>query len=231
MKNMVSKNYSYVVVVLLVSIIFWFYGLSNTQPFDYIVVLQYNNSSNNSQKIKVPNNELPTKWNEKEEVISYVISSDNELNLENKVTNFNGAMDFFSDYFYHPDACQRIADVAKKNNPSISVSAIQQRSQTRLGNQLSNFASGYAIWRDFGILNYMDPEQLKIIGKVFKLPTYEENDDNASYYVWLKGITNFTNFYLIKKNKTLTLNRYILFSYLFYFSGCLKFMDTIKWTT
>ena len=96
------------------------------------------------------------------------------------------SMDFI-DYYYHPDACQRISDVAKKNNPSISVSAIQQPPQGRLGNQLSNFASGYALWRDFGILNYMDPEQLKIIGNVFKLPTYEENDDNARYYVWLKG--------------------------------------------
>ena len=186
LKEFVSKKYSYVDVVLVVGIIFWFYGLSNTQSFDYVVVLNYNNASNNIQKIKVPNNEKPTKSNEKE-VISYVISSDNALNLNNNVNDFNGAMDFFSGYFYHRDACQRISDVVKKNNPSISVSAIQQRSQTRLGNQLSNFASGYAIWRDFGILNYMDPKQLQIIGKVFKLPTYEEKDDNASYYVWLKG--------------------------------------------
>ena len=189
LKNMASKNYSYVVVVLLVAIIFWFYALSDTQSFDYIVVHKATNGSNHGQKIEVPNNEKPTKWKEKEkeEVISYVISSDNEINVENKVTDFNGAMDFFSDYFYHPDACLRISDVVKNNNPSIAVSAIQQRTQTRLGNQLSNFASGYAIWRDFGILNYIDPKQLQILGKVFKLPTYKENDDSASYYVWLKG--------------------------------------------
>ena len=100
---------------------------------------------------------------------------------------FYGLAVDFIDYYYHPDACQRITDVSKKNDPSISASAIQEPQQSRLGNQLSNFASGYALWRDFGILNYMDPEQLKIIGKVFKLPTYEENDDNASYYVWHKG--------------------------------------------
>ena len=62
-----------------------------------------------------------------------------------------------------------------------------QTSQTRLGNQLSNFASGYAIWRDFGILNYMDPEQLRIIGKVFKLPAHDETENDACYYTWLKG--------------------------------------------
>ena len=183
LKNMGSKNYSYVVVVLLVAITFSFYALSNTHSFNHIVVLNNTNSSNHGQKIEVHNNSNPTKFNE-EEVISYVISSDSELNLKNKVTDFNGAIDFISD---HAAACRRISDVVKKNSPSIAVSAIQQQAQARLGNQLSNFASGYAIWRDFGILNYMDPLQLQIIGKVFKLPTYEENYDNASYYVWLKG--------------------------------------------
>ena len=121
------------------------------------------------------------------EVISYVVTGDNEINNENKVTNFNEAIDLFSSYFYHPDACKRIADVAKKNSPSIAVSSIQ-RKQTRLGDQLSNFATGYAIWRDFGILNYMDPKQLSIIGKAFKLPSYDETDNDACYYTWLKGL-------------------------------------------
>ena len=191
LKNMVSKNHSYGIVILLVTIIFWFCGFWDTQSLSHIVVINNKPVWNSGKQIEIVNSEIPIERKEneeKEEVISYLISSDNEINLENKVNNFNGAMDVFSDYFYHRHACQRIADVAKKNNPSISVSAIQQRKQTRLGNQLSNFASGYAIWRDFGILNYMDPDQLKIIGKVFKLPTYEEKDNNAPYYVWLKGL-------------------------------------------
>lgn len=125
--------------------------------------------------------------NDEGEVISYFTTSDNEINNENKVTGLDGAIDLFSGYFYHPVACKRISDVVKKNSSSIAVSAIQ-RKQTRLGDQLSNFATGYAIWRDFGILNYMDPKQLSIIGKAFKLPTYKETDNNACYYTWLKGL-------------------------------------------
>jgi len=175
--------------------VFWFNIGSNKSTFEYIMVINNANTSTNTFDI-VQN--AQTDIGKNEEVISYVISSDNEINDANQVADFNGAMDFFSSYFYHPKACKRVGDVAKKNNPSIAVSSIQ-RSQTRLGNQLSNFASGYAIWRDFGILNYMDPEQLHIIGKAFKLPKYNEEDDNASYYTWFKG--------------------------------CLKFVDTIKWTT
>jgi hypothetical protein len=140
-----------------------------------------------------------TKQNEdaEEEAVSYVITSDNEINNENKVTNFNGAIDLLSSYFYHPVACKRISDVVKKNSASIAVSSIQ-RKQTRLGDQLSNFATGYAIWRDFGILNYMDPKQLSIIGKAFKLPTYDERDNDACYYTWLKGLC----YEIIKKKLT-----------------------------
>ena len=191
-----TKNYSFVVLMLIVALIFWFYGMSITPSFDYTnVELGSNNMlpiNQGSKLISDRNNTLPTNQQttlkEEGQHISYVISSHNEINVENRVNDFNGAMDLFSDYFYHQDSCKRMSDVVKKNNPSIAVSAIQQRTFTRLGNQLSNFASGYAIWRDFGILNYVDPEQLAIIGKVFKLPTYNESDSNASYYVWRKGM-------------------------------------------
>ena len=183
---MLPKNSSWYIFLFLVAVVFWFNIGSNKSTFEYIMVINNANTSTNTFDI-VQNAQTDIGKNEEnEEVISYVISSDNEINDANQVADFNGAMDFFSSYFYHPKACKRIGDVAKKNNPSIAVSSIQ-RSQTRLGNQLSNFASGYAIWRDFGILNYMDPEQLHIIGKAFKLPKYNEEDDNASYYTWFKG--------------------------------------------
>ena len=190
LKKMIRKEASYVVVLLLVAVIFWMNAFSNNRPFDYIVLLNNVNVPQNGFEINKSNTDVQNKSEKKEEkeTISYIISSDNKINTESEVTDFNGAMDFFSNYFYHPIACQRISDVAKNNNPSIVVSAIQQEHQTRLGNQLGNFASGYAIWRDFGILNYMDPEQLHIIGNVFELPKYEETDNDACYHTWLKGL-------------------------------------------
>ena len=169
--------------------VIWTNVFSNNESLAYIELLNNANVTQNNSERKPTYSDLETKRERKqeEEVISYILSSDNEINTENEVTDFNGAIDFFSSYFYHPIACQRISNVYKKNNPSIVVSSIQ-RQQTRLGNQLGNFASGYAIWRDFGILNYMDPEQLHIIGKVFQLPKYEETDNDASYYIWLKGV-------------------------------------------
>ena len=190
LKKMIRKEVSYVVVLLIVAVVFWMNAFSNNRSFDYIVLVNNVNVPQNSAEINKTNIDIENKSERKQEkeVVSYVISSDNKINAENEVTDFNGAMDFFSNYFYHSIACQRISDVGKKNNPSIVVSAIQQPHQTRLGNQLGNFASGYAIWRDFGILNYIDPEQLHIIGNVFELPKYEETDNDACYHTWLKGL-------------------------------------------
>ena len=199
-EKVVQKHYSYLIIFLLVAIVFWFNLLSNEQSGNYNVVLGSASISQKRRASNVINDKIIDNPNsEQEEVISYMISSDHELNKEGKVENFNGAMDFFSGFFYHQDACQRISGVAQNNGPSIAVSAIQQQHQTRLGNQLSNFASGYAIWRDFGILNYLDPEQLHIIGKAFKLPTYDEKDNNATYYKWVKG--NLFNLTLLKTYK------------------------------
>lgn len=188
---MVRKEVSYFIVLLLVAVVIWITVLYNKKYFKYTVLLNNANVPQNNLEIKQSYTDLETKnerkEEEEEEVVSYMLSSDNEINTENEVTDFNGAMELFSSYFYHPVACQRISNVYKKNNPSIAVSSIQ-RQQTRLGNQLGNFASGYAIWRDFGILNYMDPEQLHIIGKVFQLPKYKETDNEACYYTWLKGL-------------------------------------------
>ena len=143
--------------------------------------------SNNDPKLQLLQFDKWRKSNEDEKTedfIPYVVSSDNRTNTLKKQPGY------VSGSFCQQPTCQRIIQVTMKNSPSIAVSAIDdsQSRRGRLGNKLSNFASGYAIWRDFGILNYMDPEQLRIIGEVFQLPTYNAKDDNASYYVWMKGV-------------------------------------------
>ena len=56
----------------------------------------------------------------------------------------------------------------------------------RLGNQLSNFASCFAIWKEYGMYPYLDSMQLGLIEKVFDLPKLEDTN-NASYHLWNKG--------------------------------------------
>ena len=67
--------------------------------------------------------------------------------------------------------------------PSIAVSF----GGGRTANQLCNFASGYALWREFGILNYLDENQLNLLGTTFELPQLNEKSDTSSYYLWRKG--------------------------------------------
>ena len=53
----------------------------------------------------------------------------------------------------------------------------------RLGNQMSNFASCYALMKEYGMYHYLDAEYLKLVEKVFVMPEVVD-DDNASYYLW-----------------------------------------------
>ena len=57
----------------------------------------------------------------------------------------------------------------------------------RLGNQLSNFASCYAIWKKYGMYHHLNSMQLNLIENVFELPKFEEEDNNAPYYLWNAG--------------------------------------------
>ena len=71
-----------------------------------------------------------------------------------------------------------------KNKPSIAASF----GGGRTANQLCEFASGYALWRQFGILNYIDLIQYNKLGNIFELPkTLNRNQDNSSYYIWDEG--------------------------------------------
>ena len=56
----------------------------------------------------------------------------------------------------------------------------------RLGNQMANFASCYAVMKDYELYHYLMPTQLKILQKVFLLPELK-GGNNSSYYVWDKG--------------------------------------------
>ena len=50
-------------------------------------------------------------------------------------------------------------------------------------NQISNFASCYALMKEYGMYHFLDGKQLKILENVFMLPQIVDNDD-ASYYLW-----------------------------------------------
>ena len=66
-------------------------------------------------------------------------------------------------------------------HPSIAASFTYQR----LGNQLSAFATLYSVWRQFGIYNYINTDQLTKISKVFDLPSSKSVCINDwPYFVW-----------------------------------------------
>ena len=67
------------------------------------------------------------------------------------------------------------------NHPQRSI--VASLGNGRLGNQMSNFASCYALMREYGMYHYLDAEQLKLLENVFVLPEIVD-DDNASYYLW-----------------------------------------------
>ena len=71
--------------------------------------------------------------------------------------------------------------------PSIAASF----GQGRTGSQLCFFAAGYALWRDFGILNFISQEQLDILKNTFVLPEQNELLKNSTYYTWRKGMLYF----------------------------------------
>ena len=58
--------------------------------------------------------------------------------------------------------------------------------QGRLGNQLSNFASCYALMKDYGMYHYLNSFQLRILQNVFVLQD-SQGSNNSSYYIWDEG--------------------------------------------
>ena len=79
--------------------------------------------------------------------------------------------------------CSRMDLNVKSLKPSIAASF----GDGRTANQLCNFATGYVLWKEYGILNFLDEPQLEILRNTFELPPLNEESDNSSYYIWRKG--------------------------------------------
>ena len=95
-----------------------------------------------------------------------------------------------ADDLYHNDTyndCEYMDLFTTLQKPSIAASF----GQGRTGSQLCFFAAGYALWRDFGILNFISQEQLDILKNTFVLPEQNELLKNSTYYTWRKGMLYF----------------------------------------
>ena len=62
--------------------------------------------------------------------------------------------------------------------------------QGRTANQLCYFATGYALWRQYGIRNFIDKHQLDLISETFTLPNSNGGTNGDPYYVWREGKFN-----------------------------------------
>ena len=72
----------------------------------------------------------------------------------------------------------------------------------RLGNQLSSFATGYALWRRFGIRNVIVGDQFDSIRDIFNVPVPKKNIvSDWPYYVWNESKYNYEKFLIIMKWK------------------------------
>ena len=86
--------------------------------------------------------------------------------------------------------CSKSLDAKKSNCVRMSINATQPSlaatfTFTRLGNQLSAFATLYSIWRRFGIYNYINTDQLNRLTNVFDLPKSKSGCiDDWPYFIW-----------------------------------------------
>ena len=83
---------------------------------------------------------------------------------------------------YEPSNCDRMR--LELSHPQRSV--VASLGNGRLGNQMSNFATCYAISKEYGMYHYLSPNQLHALQKVFVLPDLS-NSENVSYFLWEKG--------------------------------------------
>ena len=82
----------------------------------------------------------------------------------------------------HDSNCDRM--MLKLHHPQKSI--VASMGNGRLGNQMSNFASTYAIMKEYGMYPYLNSNQLNALKKVFLLPE-PSNSDEALYFLWEKG--------------------------------------------
>ena len=79
--------------------------------------------------------------------------------------------------------CTRMNLRVNTSKPSIAISF----GQGRTANQLCYFATGYALWKEYGILNYISKDMLHILKETFILPPANDSNDNSPYYLWDEG--------------------------------------------
>ena len=79
--------------------------------------------------------------------------------------------------------CKRMNLNVTTVKPSIAASF----GKGRTANQLCEFSTGYALWREYGILNYIEISQLTTLKQTFQLPDSNEDDNNSPYYIWREG--------------------------------------------
>ena len=70
----------------------------------------------------------------------------------------------------------------------------------RLGNQLSSFATGYALWRRFGFQNVIVGDQFDSLRDIFYIPVPKKNIiSNWPYYVWNESTIIYEKYLMIVK--------------------------------
>ena len=108
-------------------------------------------------------------------VVLIIMNYVNYLEYYNKSTDINTSL--------RSNMCKRM----NLNVAAVKPSIIASFGEGRTANQLCEFATGYALWREYGILNYLEKTQLLTLQQTFQLPESNEEDYNSSYYVWREG--------------------------------------------
>ena len=122
-------------------------------------------------------------------VIFGVVIFRREIKLASKIVVLDSEKMAADDHSHNDthDDCEYMDLFTTLQKPSIAASF----GQGRTGSQLCFFAAGYALWRDFGILNFISQEQLDILKNTFVLPEQNELLKNSTYYTWRKGMFYF----------------------------------------
>ena len=109
-----------------------------------------------------------------------------EINLARNMVVLTSEIMTADDLSYNDtyNDCEYMDLFTSLQKPSIAASF----GQGRTGSQLCFFAAGYALWRDFGILNFISQEQLDILKNTFVLPEQNELLKNSTYYTWREGM-------------------------------------------
>ena len=103
--------------------------------------------------------------------------------------NKSHSQKMFKDVTDHPrynpttNKCNRMILNNNRTKPSIVVSF----GQGRTANQLCYFSTGYALWKEYGIQNFIDVNQFNILNQTFALPISNDDTDNVPYRLWKDG--------------------------------------------